>query len=318
MAGTVGSVYGLFTSPTMVNSRDLKEMKEDAIGLSQQLRSSGRLGRYSDPAIVNVTGLVKSENDVTALARREIDVVSLSERQGFVSTKIQEAQEANLQLMELLMKVRSPTPPLAGEYQARLRNLLDATTAALNGRYLDKNLFNGPRDDSDAVLNLSTLSPLGAGSSPSYTDYIVWQDLPNAQAQIDDLDGANHIDRFIVDATHISFQKTICALRMALSGDPSNTNDPAVVDALNMARSAVDDYGGAIVLSGINEEILDKAVNSIQDQSDDNQIMLNRLNNAQELPTIFHQLKMLEVTERVTEYISTDAIRKMKEFIDRH
>ncbi len=260
------------TTPTTVQLSRTKEVQERIHELKGNLSSGGSPDGYSK--VSNPGVLISTSAALTSLDSSQNDCNSLLSFQQFTVTQLLSVKAINVAFNSLLAQAATSNPTGFPNFQNDVAGYLTQLTTVLNSRFHGESAFSGTESNKNAVINLRTASGLAAGSPTDTTYY-----LGNTSTTSLNLDATNTVTLFQVNATHPAIEKLVRALRIATTANASDSQDPALRNALDLTNQVnITDMGTAIIQASFPVEIIKNALAGIDPLRESyTQIMQNQV-----------------------------------------
>lgn len=257
---TVDTSKFLYTNADL-GIQNRKTMQRNLTDMEREVMTDGREGRWDVP---NLGLFIDSELQASAISTNKQNFAYVLSFQKEVTESVRRVGSINDRLNQLLRVTRNSNPFNMPFFKPVVQDLLQELTGVLNRRFLGETLLGGTDTKTDVVQDLTTLSALPSHADPAENlDYY----LGNTETCNLKLDGERHIQLFSVNAIHPLVQKTITALRMCLTANEDNPQDPCLESALTLSTEAQKDYGSALEETAYTSSVVKSAIdeNSTQE-----------------------------------------------------
>lgn len=267
--------------------------------------------KYSE--LQNVSGFIHDESILEGIDKLNENNAFLRTIQDTALSQLTGIQKINDRFHKLVMDARNDTPVKNTNFQNDIRALLRELTGVLNDRFETRiNTFAGTATDRDAVIDLEHLGGLAANAAVDTSYY------QGNQNTLDiELDPRHSITLFEVNASHPAIEKLVRGLRIALSANPADSNDPCLTKALDLSTEIQNsDLISAFTTAGVPRTVIDLSTEAIQDLKTTTVEKLQKEGLTNYADTLM-QLETDRAALQASQWLLLQASQDLQKFIDR-
>ncbi|MBI1954013.1 MAG: hypothetical protein HYS39_00225 [Proteobacteria bacterium] len=246
----------MYLSPVDSTERQVSDLQKAVDRASHETGTAGRNEYYCD--ISNARLYLNHENDLTKIQSYLSDIVFVRSRQNVIRETISVVKRMAEELNTRLQDQISDRAVKDDGFQITVEQMRSLLTNYLRKQFNGEYIFSGQANQTDPVIDLSSMPSVPSGSSPDFTYY------KGSAAPIIEYIDDNEKLAFSLTAGHPALEKLIRSLNLSFGADASPQGKARISEALSLSSEAYTEIGELEQYIGQNIQEIDNVVDNFK------------------------------------------------------